>query len=59
MATRKLKQQIADALVNNHGYGEGQAVALIEEHIDVVEVNEDDLTPEQIAEQIDEQAMQS
>jgi precorrin-6B methylase 1 len=58
MATKALKSKIVKALMSNHGFGKENAEELIEKHIDVVEVNEDELTPEQIAEQLEEQYMQ-
>jgi len=58
MADKKLKQKIANALTINHGYGKERALDLIEKYIDVIEVNEDDMTPKELAQQVEEQDMQ-
>lgn len=58
MATKALKAKIVSALMRNHGFGKENAENLIEKYIDIVEVNEDELTPEQIASQLEEQYMQ-
>jgi precorrin-6B methylase 1 len=58
MASKQLKTKIVSALMKNHGYGKENAENLIEKHIDIVEVNEDDLTPEEIASQLEEEEMQ-
>lgn len=55
MATEILKQHIVDALVSNHGFGLSKAQDLIEEHIDVIEANEDDMNAKELAIQVNEQ----
>jgi hypothetical protein len=58
MASKQLKTKIVSALMKNHGYGKENAENLIEKHIDVIEANEEDMTAEALAQQVEEQDMQ-
>ena len=51
------KQLVIQALVSK-GYGVENAEELYAKHIDVAEVNEGELTPKQIADQLEEQDFQ-
>lgn len=56
MEYTEFELKVADALVNNHGFGMERALELIQEHIDIVEVNESEgESAESIALKLEEQ----
>jgi len=59
MEYTEFELQVADALVNNHGFGKEKALNLICKHIDIVEINEDEgESAESIALKLEEQYLQ-
>lgn len=50
-------EEIINALVTKHGFGQEKAIELIHKHIDIVEVNEGE-SPETIALYLEEQYLQ-
>ncbi len=52
------KTTVTKALMSEFGYGKENAQNLIEKHIDVFEVNQEDLSPIELANQLEEAEMQ-
>ena len=56
MEYTEFELQVANALVNNHGFGMEKSLELIQKHIDIVEVNESEgESAESIALKLEEQ----
>ena len=59
MADKTLKEAIANVLITKHKFGPHRAQTLIAKHLDAIEVNEDDMDAEGLADIVEELYMQN